>query len=275
MEWPKVKNIILIILALVNGFLLVLVLGQRRAVEEYARSAVTRAVEVLDRSGITVSEASLGEAESPPARLTGRDLAAEARAAQALLGEDVIREDRSGGLYVYESAAGTALFRSSGGFSAQLTDCPLDGGDPGQHALALLSAMGLSGEVAQTPAGDGTVLIRQTVAGLPVYSCTLTFYYRGGCLREIHGALLAGEFQPAEGDAPLDLPNTLIRFLDGILQRGDVCSAITGLRPGYRLTQSFGAELRLTPVWLVTTNVGSYYVDGLDGAVEPVQSLSS
>ena len=43
MEWPKLKNIIILILLLVNGFLLVLVVGREFQVSRYERSAFTQA----------------------------------------------------------------------------------------------------------------------------------------------------------------------------------------------------------------------------------------
>ncbi len=57
----------------------------------------------------------------------------------------------------------------------------------------------------------------------------------------------------------------------GVLERGDLCSSVTALRAGYQLTQSFGADLHLTPVWLVSTNVGSYYLDGVTGELQPAK----
>ena len=52
MEWSKVKNIIILLLLLVNGFLLVLVGMRREETENYQASALAQAVEVLERSGM-------------------------------------------------------------------------------------------------------------------------------------------------------------------------------------------------------------------------------
>jgi len=270
LEWSKVKNIIILILLMVNGFLLVLVLGQQRAVSQYAHSAVTQAAEVLERNGITVAPEALSKSSPLPTLTAPRDLQAEQRISQVLLGE-AARTDRGGGLYAYENRAGTALFRASGEFQVQLAGLPLEGRAPADHAENLLKDMGLHGELVSVPAEgrDGEVVFLQTLDGAPVYSCRLVFQYAGGYLQSISGTLLTGTPQPVQENTEyLDLPNALIRFLDGILDRGGVCSAVTGLRPGYRLTQSFGTDLRLAPTWLVTTNAGSYYMDGVTGALE-------
>lgn len=271
MEWSKVKNIIILILLMLNAFLLVLVLGRQRAADQYARSAVTRAVQVLEQNGVKVSEDALGDASAPPELTVSRDLQAEQAIARALLGEDVRRADRSGGLYVYEGAGGSALFRASGEFEAELTPRSPEGRSPAAHAAALLKQLGLEGELVGAPqAGEsGEVVMLQKLNGVPVYSCRLVFRYDGQGLTALRGTLLAGQARSApEQTQLLDLPNTLIRFLDGVLEQGSLCSAVTGLRPGYRLTQSFGAELHLAPAWLVSTDAGSYYLDGATGALE-------
>lgn len=271
MEWPKVKNIIILILLMVDGCLLVLVLGRQRAVNQYARSAVVGAVQVLEQNGITVAPAALEHSAALPALTASRELQAEQALAQVLLGPDAVRRDRSGGLYAYESAQGTALFRANGNFEAEFEDAPQVGRAPAEHAADLLEDMGLEGEVISAPEGaDGETVMLQTLDGAPVYSCRLVFRYEGGRLLALSGTLISGPALPAAEGTSLDLPNALLRFLGGILERGGVCSAVTALRPGYRLGQSFGSEQRLAPTWLVETNAGSYYMDGVTGELESV-----
>lgn len=273
MEWPKIKNIIIFILLLVNGFLLVLVLGQQRRVLQYERSAVTRAAQVLEQNGISVSDGILDKRAALPSLSAARDHQAEEAVARALLGDDVARTDQSGGLYVYSSSRGSVLFRVTGEFSAALSGFPLSGQTPAHHAAALLEQMGLAGEQlsCQEEAGGSAVTFLQLLDGVPLYSCRLTFQYSDQQLLSISGTLLTGETAlAAEAADPLDLPTVLIRFLDGILDRGDVCSAINDLRLGYRSTQTFGSGVRLSPVWLVSTNIADYYLDGVTGQLEPV-----
>lgn len=270
MEWPKVKNIIILILVMVDASLLVLVLGQQRAVDQYARSAVTRAVDVLARNGVAVADGALDDCGAMPPLACTRDIEAEAVIAHALLGEKAARQDRSGGLYVYESGTGTALFRVNGDFEARFTGGrPAAARELGDHAGDLMAAMGLEGEIAAAPEGrSGDVVVYQRVNGAPVYSCRLVFRYEEGELVSVAGTLLSGKTAPAaDGGAALELPSALMRLLEGVLERGGVCSEITDLRPGYRVGQSFGAEMLLTPTWLVSTNAGSYYLDGVTGAL--------
>lgn len=276
MEWPKLKNIIILILLLINGSLLVLVVGRELQVARYVRSALTQAGQVLAQNGISVEDDLLDQAadSSLPPLTVERDLQAEMEIAQALLGDQVARTDQGSGLYGYDSGQGSALFRANGGISVTLTDCPLDGQAPEDHAAALLERMGLDGEAlgSQTD-GEGTVVsFCQRLNGVPVYTCRLSFTYDGGGLRSINGTLLAGTVTPeGDGGAALDLPTALISFLRGVLERGDVCSAIDALRLGYRSSQSFGSDIQLSPTWLITTNISSYYLDAATGALVPAE----
>ena len=51
---------------------------------------------------------------------------------------------------------------------------------------------------------------------------------------------------------PKIVADSAIPFLRGVLERGDVCSAIDALRLGYRSSQSFGSDIQLSPTWLIT-----------------------
>jgi hypothetical protein len=266
LEWPKVKNIIILILLLVNAFLLLLVGGQQYHVRLYQRSALTQAAQVLEQNGIQVSQQVLDQADGtlPAALSADRDTDAEAALARALLGEDVSCSSQSG-VYTYTSSAGSAVFRAGGSFSAELTGGESSGGDNAGHAIAFLQALDLECEFLFLD-GDGcTVTVRQLLDGVPLYSCQLELEYEDDRLFSLSGTVMAAATAAADSDSSLDLPTALIRFMAAVRDSGDVCSSVTGLRPGYRSAQSFGSVVQLTPVWLVSTNVSDYYLDGITG----------
>jgi hypothetical protein len=268
LEWSKVKNIIILILLLVNGFLLFLVGWQQYQVRLYQRSALTQAAQVLELNGIQVSQAALDQAESGTsltALSADRSVDSEAVLARALLGGDAACISQSGGVYTYTSPAGTAIFRSGGSFRADLVDGPDSRGDNAAHATQFLKELGLTSEVLSADS-DGTVDLRQLLDGVPLYSCQLSLEYDEGRLVSIYGTVMAATpASSADSADTLDLPTALIRFMSAIRDSGDVCSSVTGLRPGYRSSQAFGSVVQLTPVWLVTTNVSDYYLDGTTG----------
>ncbi len=273
MEWRKVKSIIILLLLLVNGFLLALMLARKSEADSYDRTALTQAVEALAGRGIAVEQSDLAGAEELLPIDVERDAAGEEKLAAALLGKAVAGDNRGGGLYLYESAAGEMTIRAGGDLSAVLNDDPRwHTGDPASHAAALIRSLGAEARLtASEGAADGAdITFVQTWEGTPVFSCAVTFTYRDGRLQTVNGALLTSGSTAKESGAVLTLPTALMRFLDGIQEQGDVCSAIRSMEPGYRAGQSASGVTRLTPCWLVTTNTADYYLDALTGALERI-----
>lgn len=269
MEWRRLKNIIILILLLLNGFLLVLVGARRGEAIRYDRAALDRTVEVLAGRGIQVDPDTLAPAGSLLPLTVERDLDAEQKLAQALLGSEARADNRGGGLYLYQSDLGELSLRAGGEFSAELAENPRWSADqPRDHAAALMQSMGVDAAWIGTDAqGGGTVVrFRQLWDGIPVFSCEVRLVYEGGLLRAIQGTLLTGGQAGEEPGEILTLPTALMRFLDGVTAAGDVCSSIRSMEAGYRIAaQPLSGGVRLTAVWLVTSDTASYYLDGATG----------
>lgn len=272
MEWQKLKNLIILILLMVNGFLLVLVAARREESLSYERSALDYAVQVLENSGIHVETGAIGDADHLPPLSVERDLEQEARLARALLGNTAQAENRGGGLYLYQNGDGELGIRAGGELSAELADSPSWlVKDPERHAAGLLKQMGIDAEqTGVTKEGEWTrVRFRQLWNGAPVFSCEVEFsYYQDSLLRSIQGTLLpAGQTQAEEGQV-MALPTALLRFMDGVTDTGDVCSAIRSMQAGYRAAaQPLSGSVRLTAAWLVSSNTADYYLDAATGAL--------
>lgn len=268
MEWRKVKNIIILVLLLVNGFLLILVGARRGGMRRYEQAALTQTIQVLANNGIQVEETGIASADGLSARSMERSAAEEERMVCALLGETVSGENRGGGLYIYQGGSGQVSFRGGGELTAVLGE---DGrwrtDDPESHAAGLLRAMGVEAESvrAELEGGTGSVVFRQLWDGAPLFSCQVKFTYEGGRLKGLSGSLLAAAETEGEEGQLLSLPTALLRFLDEVLDSGDVCSAILSMEPGYLTSQSFTSAVRLTPVWRISGNTADYYLDAVTG----------
>lgn len=274
MEWRKVKNIIILLLLLVNGFLLFLVWARKSEADSYDRKALTQAVEALSGQGIQVEQSALSGAEGLSPVSVERDVPREEKLAAALLGEAAAGDNRGGGLYLYQTDAGSLSIRPGGELSAQLEDdYRWYAGDHAAHAAALLKKMGVEAEQkAILPLEDGGtgVVFVQTREGTPLFSCTVTFTYREGRLRTVEGVLLVSGNSTQESGTVLALPTALMRFLDGVRARGDVCSALRSMTAGYRSSQAASGVTRLTPCWHIATNTAEYYLDAATGALERI-----
>lgn len=274
MEWGKLKNIIILILLLVNGFLLVLVAAHREEARQYERTALEQAVQVLENQGIEVDEDNLSPAGKLPPLTVERDLEREAQLAQALLGDGMETDNRGGGLYLYRGDLGEISLRAGGEFSADLSpNAHWHTDQPEGHAAALLKKMGVEARQAgaDTQGSRTAVRFQQLWNGAPVFSCEVEFVYEDGLLTAIHGVLLTAGQGTAETGEVLDLPTALIRFLDGVISAGDVCSAIRSMEAGYRATpKPLSGGTRLTAVWFITSDTAGYYLDGATGALTRV-----
>ncbi len=268
MEWSKVKNIIILILVLINGFLLVLVGTRRSEVRRYEQSALTRSLQVLEENGIEADAQALVSRSGTVPAAAERDTAAEARLAGAILGESVEGDHRGGGLYLYQNSRGQVSLRSGGEISLIPSDDSFwVAADPADHAQRLVQRLGLELEERDSTlsGGSGTVTYRQRWNGAPLFSCQLVLSYEDGRLTGLSGTLLAADRAAEESVSLLTLPTVLLRFLDEIIKSGDVCSSIRAVEAGYRLIPSFSGAMRLSSVWKVSTNTADYYLDGVTG----------
>lgn len=270
MEWPKLKNIIILILLLLNGFLLVLVGMRYTESVQYERAALEQTLKVLEGQGIQADGAALAPAGELAPLTAERDLERELQLAQALLGQDTQAENRGGGLYLYQGSNGELSVRAGGELSANMADDPNQfvTEDLERHASGLLKRMGVDVErIGVTEEDEWTrVRLRQLWNGAPVFSCEVELAYRNGVLESIQGTLTAAQAGTAEAGQALTLPTALMRFSEEIAATGDVCTAVRSMEPGYRGTvQSLSGGVRLSPVWLVTTDTARYYLDCATG----------
>lgn len=270
MEWHRVKNIIIVILLLINGFLLALVGAQRSEARRYEQSALDGAIAVLAKNGITLSEDAILGRTGQNYGTIERSIPLEGAAASALLGEGVESANRGGGLYIYTNDGGQISFRSGGEVSTVLkehsrwyTD------DPEAHAAELAVRLGVelrpvSVEISE---GSGTIVYQQEMDGVPLFSCRVTFTYEDRHLTALNGTLFASEEPAVESGEALSLSTVLMQVLDEVLTSGSVSSEIRSVEPGWLPEQSFNDTVHLTPVWYISTNTADYYVDGVTGEV--------
>lgn len=274
MEWPKLKNIIIIMLACVNLFLLILVVHRQWTSKQFSEGAREDAIAVLWETGRIHLDQSIlpHEMTLRPMAIT-RDPDLEHAQAAALLGELYATPTDS---MRYEGDKGSAQFFVNGEFSAVFKPgaYPLEGAEPGAFAAELLAAMGYDAEILdrETDGGETAVTVRQRWAGAPVFDCTAVLVFREEELREIRRNVsfrLMGEPQPCKEGESLDLVTLLLQFMDYVNKNTVGCNEITGFTAGYALDTQSSDPIRLVPTWYVTTDQGAYYWNSLTGEIRP------
>jgi hypothetical protein len=270
MNGAKIKNLIILMLLLVNVFLFGLVLTDRHEAAAGREAAWDDLAAVFQESGIVLSPG-VREAVALQGCSLRRDTDSEASLASNLLGA-VSAEDQGGNIYYYKGEKGEATFRGTGEFSILLNPGTVESGhDPVQTAVAVLKKIGVrcdpdSAEVKE-PGEGASVTLTVSWQEDPVYNAQVTLTFSGGSLYLISGRRML-DTMASRGETGLAPETLLMRFLDAIHEGGYVCSAVESLRCGYIVSVSISGDADLIPVWRVDTDAGPYYLNGLTGKEE-------
>ena len=248
MAWPKIKNIIILMLLVTNLCLLAFVGWREIRDWQLQDKALEQAVSFLAERGIQVDERIVPRsAELPPMGME-RDLEEEQTLAAALLGDGLTREERSGEVYVYEGERGLLQCHSSGEFWADFQSGAFpvpEGAEMAEHALETMELLHFQGEVVSSAgnAQDGSELKR--IEG---------------------GRRLTGTPQTTAG-TPITATTALMRFYAGLSERMDICSEVREVEIAYTLSNALGGPISLIPVWHITTDTEIYELNTLDGSL--------
>ena len=266
MDRFRLKNIIILILVLVNAFLLGS-LAQRRGAEQDAfRRTAEQLVALFQEDGMTLDPRAISQDRPPDGVTLSRDTAQEERAAGFLLGKSLTASDQGGGIYHYAGAAGEAFFRSGGGFEAsgRLSEDP--------EGFCRDFCRSFSYEAPQMELdedGSGVFTAGALFGGLPVFNCTVSFTIEQGVLIAVRGTLLPKSGTAAPGGQPLSAAGALGAFQRMRRENAAVASTVTDTRLCYEL-QTSGGAMSLAPVWRIVTDTEDYYVNCFTGAVSQI-----
>lgn len=270
MPVSKLKNLVLLILLLANVLLLALLipkqLEQRRQAEELRQSLS----QLCARQNVTLKAHAVPDTVVLyPMELT--DILQSRRSAlTALLGDQVrvqetsVSSQRLSQDGTWENGAIRLKLKDSRTVSNLQRDCKKalqsmqfqyrDLTEPNRHSPGVYS-----------------LHAQQTVLGVPVFSKGLTVTYVNSAMTEISGDYYAGTLTKIDDTACMSAADAVVSFLSARVDLGWVGSAITAVEQGYLPTSFSASSIRLTPVWKLTTDTGSFYVNGLSGEVTAVE----
>lgn len=271
METKKLERIILIILALLNIFLLVVVLGDSASARRSRRETEASLTALLSENGIAVAPEAELVRDCPAQCTVTRDLDLEQRRVRGFLGS-FNAADQGGSIWYYESPKGQIVMRGTGEMEMLLSgEGAQRGGDPERAAEKLFSGAGV--ELFPTGIGSGRddrVLRCCGWNGFPVFNAVMTLDFSGNRLYMASGTMVFNRETASSPDAGMDSVSALVRFLELKNSQGIICSRLTGLTPGYDIDVTLSGESTLTPVWRVETDTGNFYVNAVTGRLETV-----
>ena len=267
MRWSKIKNIIILLLVVVNGFLLGQVGLREWQSRRDERETRERMVDILARNQVSyLPDEVPGALEMLDRRVT---LAPLGEAEAALLVGTVSDVQTVGGRTVYTGAEGTVASSTTGELTVEF----LPGSTLTESTLQeRLSKLGVTlREVDRTgEAEDPTISYVQLWSGAPVPGERAILEYEAQCPRTLTIRLLFGAEEVLPTEETITAVTALARLLDE-LNRGEgyVCSQITDMYPGY--ISGGTRTVTLTPAWCIETDTWRFIVDGHTGGVTAME----
>ena len=273
MPVSKIKNLILLILAICVICLLFLAVPMRAGQVRAEQALHAQLEELFDSYDIQLDRNILPRSvDLYTVELSGQQ-ADNAAAAAALLGADAALEpDSTHYAATYTSPAGSCTFRAGGGFSAALTGGESTS-DMAGAAGKLLKKIGFDTESISQPqrqsAGVYTLTAKQRILGVNVLSEGLTLTYTNGVLTKMEGTFLTGVSQAVRTskNACVSCAGALTSLLSSRDALGWVGSRILSVQQCYRFSEAPSGAMRLTPVWLIETDTGSFCIGGMSREV--------
>ena len=268
METKKLERIIIIILALLNVFLLVVVLTGKRQERISRRDTTEMLTALLGERGVTVGPDVTLLQDCPAQCTVARDLDLEQRRIQNLLGNHS-SEDLGGSIWFYASENGQVRMRGTGEIDILLSGAGvLRGRSPEKVTETLFSQAEVS--LVKTEETENSLTFCCSWNGFPVYNALLNVDYTRERVSMISGTIVFNVETETDAGAGMDSVSALVRFMDLMLDGDLTCSRLDSLTSGYYLSVTISGESTLTPVWRFATDVRDYYINAVSGRIENI-----
>ena len=265
MAASKLKNLVIVVLLLVNVFLMILVIPAQLESHRQTREADAKLAVLFEEADIEFLP------DSVPQGLALRELRMtlddrmRLTAAAAILGEGFQKEETERGPR-YTAEAGFVQFYGTR-FTAKLS---LPAEKPEEFSRDLLERMGLKVYDLQSEERNGTVIctVRLNALGFPIADSPVTLSFENGHLTSMDGTFVAESALVRVGQTDtVSARNALVVFLGSRLSTGWMGSAIHAVTQGWYISRSSGSDNILCPIWYISTDTGDYLVNGITQAV--------
>ena len=266
MAWPKIKNIIILILLGTNLCLLAFAVSRGVGDRQQQEQARANVISFLQEQGIEVEEELVPKSMDLQPQVVRRDAEQECVLAAALLDGEVSVEARGAEVYRYYNQNGSVQFHSNGEFSARFSAGGIPSGEMGleEHGRQILERLEFQGELLRTEQEGANCSLAYRVywEGMPLLNCQAILHYeKGNLVRIAAGRRLVGEPEPDNSAQQITVATALMKFYTGMKTPGDVYTQITGITPGYVVSSTLSETMPLVPVWHISTDVGTFQLD--------------
>lgn len=267
MEWSKLKNIILTLLAATNLCLLGFLFVREMKQTQQLREAREQALSFLASRNVAVEPDQVPDRMELAPQTVERSLEKEKKDAAALLGGEVQTEHRSGETYCYYNENGLVQVQSDGAFTARFSAgfLPLEKSRE-RTCRELLKRFDFDGELLKTE--EDKLTFHQRWNNVPVFDRQVTVWFdTQGVTGITAGRRLSGTPVPVQNWQPVTVATALIDFYNGLNELGDVCSRVDAIHQGYVSAASLAGPDTLVPVWRIDTDTGRYQLSTMSGTL--------
>lgn len=267
MPASKIKNLIILILALANLFLLALVLPARREQAQRTQQEKAQIAALFAEAGVTLDAASVPQTQTLyPLEVTCSE-EGQIAAVSSLLGESVTQTQTA---YALELSGenGRATLEPSGTLEV-LFGGTTAAADVRSDAQARLKETGLNCTALRLADGGQTAFAYFTVSGAPIFTDPATFTYKNDTLIRFSALLVVPQSVVRTDQTPgISAQDALLAFYGSRMETGWVGSSIIGVTQGYTAKAAVEPQtVRLTPCWRIETDTGAFLIDGITAAV--------
>lgn len=267
MERSRLKNVIILILVLVNLFLLASLL-MRKSAERSSRQLATQQLVTLFAADNIQLNPSLVSYQAPPfSKNLVRTYEYERAAASFFLGSALQHTDQGGNIDSYIGSNGIAVFRSTGSFDIAGT---LSNTDQVQDLCSrFCKEFSYTEPIFQLDeTGTGTAVATCQFDGVSVFNGSVVFTIQNNQLTMVTGTLLPETYSEVPPKAELlSASAALTAFQRFRQENGSVVSAISDLYLSYELQSTPTSAMTLVPSWCIMTDTVQYYVNCLTGSI--------
>lgn len=272
MDKLSVKKLIIILLAIVNVFLLVLVVSIAKQETDAEKLRSKALLDILANHNINLADGVELPEKCPDVIVLERSLKKERKMLSALLGK-CDYEDQGGNIYIFggQDAVGQASIRGTGDFKIALDTAviPVES-DYIAAAKKTLQKLSINYNDKSLKLGeeDGLTCVTAicTYKKHNILNAKINLYFSERQLLFLTGRrppdIKADSITVNSG---MDGITIMMNFLEYIRQSGQVCNTILGITTEYFIDSATVGDCTLTPVWYIKTDVGNFYFDGVTG----------
>ena len=274
MSVSRIKTVVIAALVLINIFFLTVIVIDTVADARSERQAIENVCAVLRTGGIIISPSDARADSSLRTMRTTRGDEAEAVIVDAVLGptDTTIQ----GARHSYDNAeSGTAVFSSGGDFEILVNNGVITKRNGAVRTVQrLLRKMRLEASELRLTGEQGreSVTATSSYKGASIINCVIEFVFSDENLVAVRGKYVSGIELADDGTGMANVSTALLGFLAAVRndEREDVaCTRIFNVETGYlhHTVGPFG-EGEITPVWLITTDMGRYIIDDASGEIQ-------